>query len=208
MIMKKMIVSLSLMLIAASAFGQDGKPTKAQTIEYVQTNYPRSLGYVAARPDSDGRIDYDGEISDLSFAIIGTTITVRYLDLLKSGAIYPEFTTKDHEEFRVQHHITFDLKEIEVIQAYTPQTIGQVKYDEADVGLFPMYLCFMAAGGKQTVSHSRNGETKQENFALIPFTWDDTDDSHRVHREFKDSQLYKAIEHLRKLSGAPEPIRF
>jgi hypothetical protein len=204
---KKSVASLLLLLVAASTFGQSAKPTKAQTIEYIQSNYPRGFVYSAQEDSAAGLLTYHGEISDLAFGVTGSRVTVNYLDVLRVSNIGPGVSTAE-EVKRERTFISFDLKDIEAIEGLSDWTVGYVSYTDADSGAFVVYLVFNAAGGKPAISVTKNGESSQVPQVLVPFTVDIVADNHRVMNGLKNSQLYKAVEHLRKLSGAPEPVRF
>jgi hypothetical protein len=202
--MKKVFASLLLSLVAASAFGQDAKPTKAQTIEYIQSNYPRSIDYATSMLISaeDGRLMYTGTIRDIALDINGSKVVITYVSTLH------QIMSGEHSEGSDRYLITFDLKDIEAIDGQTSGLVGPIPYDEAEVGSFPMYLLFKAAGGKETITVTKNGESRQVSAAQVPFAIDGVTENHAVLREFVDWQIYKAFVHLRKLSGGPDPIRF
>ena len=206
--MKNVVASLLMSIVATHAFAQDAKPTKAQTIEYIQSNYPGDFIYLAAEKTDNHRMSAHGEITDLEISFVGTRLTASYHDKVLKTYISPEITNLnevDRDETRV---ISFDLKDVESIEVGWNWIVGDVTYKDAnDTRLFPMYLAFNAAGKKPLFTMGKDGNTP-ESLAqvMIPFTT--TEDIDAAVGEIKDSQMYKAFEHLRKLSGAPEPIRF
>ena len=91
----------------------------------------------------------------------------------------------------------------------TAERVHTLTYDEADEdSLFPMYLVFKAAEGKGAIDYTSNGEAKKYSVVWVPYSTDAKKDDHQALRDLRSQQLYKAFEHLRKLSGAPEPLRF
>jgi hypothetical protein len=219
--MKKMIAALPLMLLAVSAFGQDAKPTKAQTTEYIKANYPGAV-YYHAQEEKETALVYSlktlqGNIRDIKIDFAGTKVTVAYHDVLSSsliGAVRAEdgeAVRLDHdEEVRNDHVvITFDLKDIESIDGGTESHLDTTSYEDSkNTGLFPLYLVFKAANSKQAISYTINGDVRQYSNVWVPYSNDAVKDNHQALRDLKSDQIYKAFEHLRKLSGAPEPLRF
>jgi hypothetical protein len=206
--MKNIFLPLLLTLISANVLAQDGKPTKAQTVDYIQSNYPSNIIYVAAKKTSNYRMSAFGEFSDLKIAFAGTRLTAGYRDKVTTNFISPEITNLDqldHDHTRV---ISFDMKDIESIEVGWNWIVGNVQYEEAnDSRNFPMYLAFNAVGKKPLLTLIKDGGAPESVAqVMIPFTTAENRDA--AIGEIKGSQMYKAFEHLRKLSGAPDPIRF
>jgi hypothetical protein len=158
-----------------------------------------------------------GNIRDIKIDFAGTKVTVAYHDVLSSsliGAVRAEdgeAVRLDHdEEVRNDHVvITFDLKDIESIDGGTESHLDTASYEDSkNTGLFPLYLVFKAANSKQAISYTINGEVRQYSNVWVPYSNDAVKDNHQALRDLKSDQIYKAFEHLRKLSGAPEPLRF
>jgi len=205
----KSIVSLLLMIFVTSlAFAQDAKPTKAQTIEYIQSNYPEAVFYSAAHEDHDVRLSGDGEVRDLTITIVGTRLTASYRDKVTKSLISPDITNigvVDHDE---NCEISFDLKDVESIEVGWKWIIGAVTYDDAEEGRrFPMFLAFNAVNKKPLLTMSKDGGAP-ESLAQVMIPFRAAEDIQQAIGEIKSSQMFKAFEHLRKLSGAPDPIRF
>jgi hypothetical protein len=206
--MKNIASTLLLMLVAVNVLAQDGKPTKAQTIDYIKSNYPSNIIYVAAKKAPDYRMSAYGEFSELKIAFADTRLTVSYRDKVTTNFISAEVTTLNelaHDQTRV---ISFDMKNIESIEVGWNWIVGDVQYDEAnDSRNFPMYLAFNAAGKKPLLTMSKDGGAP-EPLAQVLIPLGTAQDRDAAIGEIKGSQMYKAFEHLRKLSGAPDPIRF
>ena len=208
--MSRITAALFLSLVATVAIAQEGKPTKAQTLEFIQGNLPGSVTYFAVEEYPDGgRSSNYGDITDLEMSISGSRVTVTYHDVVKTRFIFPGLDPSDREDKNERYFITFDLKDIESIDAGSAWIVGHVQYKDAEEdSRFPVYLVFKAVNGKEVVSKTVNGETRQIAAAEIPIGTDVSGTDHAVLEEVRNSQLFKAFEHLRKLSGAPEPLRF
>jgi len=218
--MNKTIASLSLLLLAAAAHPQDSKPTLAQTTAYIKANYRTAIDYFATKEtDNDAvyKVEHPrGEITDLAVDFTGTRITFTFHQVLHDsviGAVKSDDGAvkldNDEEVLNRQVTISFDLKDIESIEGVTAERVHTLTYDEADEdSLFPMYLVFKAAEGKGAIDYTSNGEAKKYSVVWVPYSTDAKKDDHQALRDLRSQQLYKAFEHLRKLSGAPEPLRF
>lgn len=219
--MKKVLASISLILVAVSAFGQDGKPTKTQTAEYIKANYRGAIFYLASEETETTKVyslrTVEGNIRDIKIDFADTKVTVSYHDVLRSSLI-GAVRTDDGEGIRLDEDkevrndhvvITFDLKDIESIEGATESHLDTTSYEDSqNTGLFPLYLVFNAASGKRAIGYTINGEVRQYSNVWVPYSNDAVKDNHQALRDLKSDQVYKAFEHLRKLSGAPEPLRF
>ena len=205
--LQNIAASLVMLAAATGAFAQDGKPTKEQTIDYIQSNYPGRVPYSAARDSGNIKTLYSGKITDLAVRIEGSKVTFTWLDVLEATLIANgEMSSKEFNHDQME--VSFDLKNIEIIGGINDLQVGYLMYEEADRGAYPMCLIFFAAGNKPLITETKNGTPSQVTQVRIPLTIDSVEDNHKILGEFKDWQIYKALEHLRKLSGAPEPLRF
>jgi len=205
--MSRIATALLLSLVATVANSQDGKPTKEQTIDYIQSNYPNRLAYGAGDSSESAKSIYRGKITDLAVRIEGSKVTFTWLDVLE-GTLFAMGAMSTSEFTHDQVEVSFDLKNIETIDGTNDYQVGYLAYDEADHGSYPMNLVFFAAGNKPLITETRNGTSNQVAQVRVPLTIDAVGDNHKILQEFKDWQIYKAFQHLRKLSGAPEPLRF
>lgn len=202
------LFAIVLLALAGLANAQNTKPTMEQTVDFIQANYPKVIEFYAAQPMPDnGRAVIDGTIN-VSLAIAGTKIIVAWDDIQKRKFSWPADALEGTRDYSEQNLVSFDIKDIELIDGVTIEQVDELVYDKLDVGGLPMYLLFKAAGGKPLIEVTTDGQTKKTDVMWIPFAVDEHEQNHRVLREFKSWQLFKAIEHLRKLSGAPEPLQF
>lgn len=207
--MNRIFGALLFTFAGSLALAQDGKPTREQTIGYIQANYPQNIEYRVTYGARDGSIflNSTGEITGIKFEFTGTRVNISYhfvtrFSQVSSGGI-DEKTVSD-ETFLV----TFDMKDIEALDAGARDSFGMIDYSEATEGAGPLFLGFKAANRQKLIGLAKNGVSEDVPVVWIPFGLDPVGTNHRAMHEAKETQLYKAFEHLRKLSGAQEPIKF
>ena len=209
--MSKFLISAASLFIAANSYAQGG-PTKEQTIEYIQTKYTPSIEYRVSQGYSDPFAFWNagGDVKNLKVAITGSVVGFSYHlttwgNNVNAEGIHPRVIHKDEVT-----SIQFDLKNIESIESgvFNEWLGGLVQYDNADEGGGILYLIFATQNDKKLITVVKNGVSEQVSSVWVPFHVDMVKTGHRAMHEIKDNQLYKAFEHLRKLSGGPEPIRF
>jgi hypothetical protein len=218
--MSRLLVSLVLSVVATLAAAQDGRPTRTQTVEYIKANYRTAIDYHAQQEKESATLysmqTVEGTIRDLAVDIAGTTVTFTFHEVLTNqviGAIRVEgeaVSLDDEKEiFNRRVRVEFDLKEIEAIEGATAGHVHDIPYERSEnTGRYPMYLVFKAAGGKRAIAVTAGGETRQLVDVWVPYSTDAVEAKHQALRELQNEQLFKAFQHLRKLSGAPEPVRF
>ena len=111
-----------------------------------------------------------GEITDLRVEFDGTRVTFTYRDVLRrrvTGAVRtddgPVSLDEDEGVRDGSVEVTFDLKNIEAIEAATDSYIDDISYDEADRGdIFPLYLVFKAANGQQIANSGEGYKAKAD----------------------------------------------
>jgi DNA-directed RNA polymerase beta subunit len=218
--MSRLLVSLMLSLVATHAAAQAGKPTRTQTVEYIKANYRQAIDYHAQKEKESATLyslqTVEGTIRDLAVDIADTRVTFTFHEVLVNqvtGAIRVEgeaVSLDDQKELANRRvRVEFDLKEIEAIEGATAGYVYDIAYEQSEsTGLYPMYLVFKAAGGKRAIAVTADGETKQVTDVWVPYSTDAVEGNHQALRELENEQLFKAFQHLRKLSGAPEPVRF
>ncbi len=207
--MKKMLASLSLLLASSLAFAQGGKPTMEQTIDYIQANHPKNIEYVLTH-NFENRIflNAGGDITDINYTFDGSKVRVtfrhvRWDNEVSAGGISPRNVVKDENV-----DVAFDFKDIEELAAGVYNSIGMVEYAAASEGGGPLFLIFKAVNRKNLIKVKTNGELTEVPQVWIPFNVDLAGTDHRAMHDAPNTQLFKAFDHLRKLSGAPEPISF
>lgn len=215
--MKNILLLLLLVSFTAMLKAQDSKPTKEQTIGYIVNNYPRSL-YVGASLNfaepgyQPYYTSYSGALN-VSFAIAKDTVKVTYVDSLHHTLIEKALGRVDQLDHRYVYHIKFAIKDVEQVFGAYYDFVGSydLKLDKVQRGCFPFYLFFNAANGQKKLWVSiDNKPFESVSQVKVPFASPCKENDSENVKNFKvnDTQLYKAINHLRKLCGAPEPIKF
>lgn len=212
--MKKLLLILTLIASTFFANAQEAKPTKEQTIEYIKTNYPRDI-YVGASynfKDPGYEPYYQGFKGGYSIRldIVKDTVTMRYIDSLQQTFISKLLGTVEQLHHRNTVIIKFALKDIEAMGGQYTNYVGDYKatVEKVSAGCFPFYIIFFATGGKKLISQTYNGTTEQVASISMPFTNVCKNDGGFNVLEVTQTQIYKAFNHLRKLYGAPEPVKF
>lgn len=207
--MKKTLACMSLLLATSLTFAQNGKPTLEQTIDYIQANHPKNIEYVLTY-NHENRLflNAGGDITDINYTFNGSRVKVtfrhvRWDNEVSANGISPRNVVKEENV-----DVAFDLKDIEKLEAGAYNSVGMVEYAAASEGGGPLFLIFKAANNKNLIKVSANGELKEVPQAWIPFGVDMAGTGHRAMHDAPNTQLFKAFDHLRKLSGAPEPISF
>jgi hypothetical protein len=167
-IMKKLFTFL-LILIGLMAHAQDNKPTKEETIEYINNflaeNEEETLlwkGYFYKDRKAVIR-EYNGSL-------------ILYSEFLRTQQFYGGGEKK---------YFVINLSNVEAIT---------VESDSAIQGVAQVGLRFVEKGKP----------TKDKIHIPLWLTIAD----YNPNSAFRTSQIYKAFQHLRKLCGAPEPLKF
>lgn len=211
--MSKFLISAASLFIAANSYAQGG-PTKEQTIEYIQSKYAGGIEYKISKSFADGLliVEAGGDITNLKVSIAGSKIEFTYHLVTWEQSLGPPGSPPrkiDKDEYTT---VRFDLKDIESIEGGVFNTWytggGVIEYQSADEGGGPLFLIFETQNAKKSISVVKNSVSEDVSKVWVPFDVDMVKTDHRAMHELKDTQLYKAFEHLRKLSGGPEPIRF
>ena len=182
--MKKLLLSILFIAAAVMVQAQDAKPTKEETIEYI-INYINSF-------NSDERSYIEEETKNLkvyfyttynSFTIKDCILNIdlsEYKEQIGGAYPYPKRLFRSVK-------IKIDLSKIE--------SIDYSRWENRDgtiSGIGALY--FYSANHSKSII--RNDYSNDEILIQIKAESGNT------------SQIYKAFNHLRKLCGAPEPIKF
>lgn len=187
--MKKIIVTI-LLITSFSIIAQESKPTKEQTVEFV-TNYMKNLGIVKENDflSSLGKnikyFSYD------SFEVVGHSL---YVSIIIDEEYTSFETLQKTKKPRVSKSLIIDLSKVEKITTYTTlrdTSIGNKKTYSSD---FMNYIVFHSVKGEKVFLE--DGKYVKEVEIFI---------NQDQNQEVKESQIFKAFEHLRKLCGGPEP---
>jgi hypothetical protein len=206
---KNVLAPLCLLFTASMSFAQSGKPTLEQTIDYIQANHPQNIEYkVTQTLDNAVFLNSGGDITGIKYAFDGSKVHVTYRYATWTNQVSAEGITPRKAGRDDTFDVVFDLKEIEALAAGAHNSFGMIEYSAATEGGGPLFLIFKAANRKSLIKQYTNGELKNVPEVWIPFNIDPVGTDHRAMHEAPNTQLYKAFEHLRKLSGAPEPISF
>lgn len=177
---------LLLFLFITAAFivqAQDAKPTKEQTQEYILNVLKDFTETIGTKPSENVEFIMKNEIKEISFKDCFLAVKIRhYEDRYYKGK--KDGFNEDIEEFQI------NLKDIESVylQNY-PETKSYL-----------VFACFNAS-------------------SLIPFKTKSDNETHTGKEDSgkwafgsikapNDEKLVQAFNHLRKLCGAPDPIKF
>lgn len=213
--MKRILISLTLIISLFSAKAQDAKPTKEQTIEYIQNNYPKGF-YVGTTYNfkDPGYEPYFQSFSgnySIRLDINKDSVLVQYTDSLHEVMIAKALGRVEGLSHKYGYTVKFALKDIEAMGGTYANYVGNYKntVEQVSTGCFPFFINFFAAGGKKLITRTYNGKSEEIASVSIPYTsvCKNQNSSFAV-LEVTQTQIYKAFNHLRKLCGAPEPIKF
>ncbi len=131
----------------------------------------------------------EGHVMKLSYAILVTQDVSGEYGIIKKN-----------EKWSVD----IDLSRIERIDVLLGDYYGVIAKNASDGATFPAYIRFAMAQGENGIRQVLNGKETLVNQVDVPFG------AYQLEAppNLRKSQLFKAINHLRKLSGAPEPLSF
>lgn len=181
--MNKLILILAASLFLNTAGAQDGKPTKEQTFNFLKENF------------------FNKEIKNLDWVDkYGTKRDFYYIFYNYTEYTFEGCILRGKYIRKSEIHISGGSKEIQEKETFT------FNIDFSKVESIKSYGSSRASEGghweyklKYTIQHA-NGKLVEE---VLPFgSFTSTNDS------IGEEKVYKAFNHLRKLCGAPEPIKF
>ncbi len=202
--MRNIITALAFLIGALVAVAQE-KPTREQTSKYIIDNYGREIMCIAELSgDAYSACDWTAAID--SVVIDGYVMRLSYSILNGSVVIFrgERFVDSNSDKFEVD----VDLSKIGKVEIVLGLAYGGVRPTNAkDGALFPAYIRFTASQGENGIRRAVNSKETLVNSVNIPFGSYELNEAGVVER-LEATQLFKAINHLRKLSGAPEPLSF
>lgn len=186
---------------------QEGKPTKEETIEYLENNFPKLISYFASLDDKDLYMSSYGKISNTSFDINDCIVTINYHDTITSNnSIISEGLENKKVEVN-QYSIVFNINEIVSIgMLINDDRIADIHYKQASNG-YMLYNYVFYAAKNGLIKVIKNGKVNMVESIAVPIGSIALNDGAQLDN-FSDWQLYKAFNHLRKICGAKDPISF
>jgi hypothetical protein len=180
--MKKSFIIIVACLLSILINAQDNKPTKEETVAYINEflESQKEKDLFSQSTDNRGVLRHENKL------------TVRMASLeLEDGLVYLASSSKSHySQFLVEtgRQIKSDVTSITHNLFIDDVEEIQIVGYNSGIGLF----------------FKRKGEEPVSERNYLPLWPVEIG----VERDYKESQIYKAFQHLRKLCGAPEPISF
>lgn len=178
--MKKLFTFL-LVFIGLMAHAQDNKPTKEETIKYINE-------FLDSQKNQELHYEHDR-----SYVIRNYTMKNRQARVeIDSAGVHLYSSAQGHTKNIIVDKGTIHESPIEyfIHNARLDRTL----YIDVMSGLHGIGLCFI----------QKEGEKLDRNNFLPLWSFQEGVELN----QYKESQIYKAFEHLRKLCGAPEPLKF
>jgi hypothetical protein len=180
--MNKLIIACCLIMVSVTSRGQNAKPTKEETFNYLIEQF------------SSKKLEYFTELEHYSS---GNSIRT-----------YTE-TVYSFTDFRIDK-CTMSFNLVSYVEKYSMRKTARsdeiiVKFD-LDFGKIESVVDQTRSDYSELHSFvfSQKGSNGKINYITIPFISIVKDSEYN----FKEQKVYKALNYLRKLCGAPEPISF
>ncbi len=191
----------------------EGKPGFKETVEYIQDNYTREISCYGYTKSQHGTT-YSGERKQHSITVAllagSDSLCISWYDNLR---IPGDIGIAEKTYYRT-YSLTFSIRDIESIESSVWLSLtGMVTKDNAVEADFPSGIRFNAVNGKPRIRFFSwvEGVTKVEYVSAmdIPFgRYSYRDNTEAVLSDIRNTRLFKALNHLRNLCGAPEPLKF
>lgn len=181
--MKKILLSVLSICFCVAGIAQDSKPTKEQTIEYI-INTLKGYSIHKDFPIKDNTSFSDEiEIEEINFNNCTLTIKIRIYEKRFYESAYDGFNDS-------KNVFQLNLKDIE-------------KVAFADQEIFKWQIIFYSFNAKKLFkndfTYANEKGRKENNTSMVSTCYIPVP---------KDEKLVQAFNHLRKLCGAQEPIKF
>ena len=183
--MKKLVLAFLLLSFTFIAQGQDTKPTKEQTSQYIQNYVARKSVYSWVHEYKEDKYKTTLFSTYKDFVIKECILTATEIVETREESYVRD---TDRRRIIAENKLQIDLSKCEEIRCVSP-------FENEDGSLrTSTYILFSSANNAK--SFLSNVESVNE--ILIEVDGSIT----------RDSEIFKAFNHLRKLCGAPEPIKF
>lgn len=190
----------------------EGKPSLDQTMEYIRNNIPKTLSYYS----SSGKTvmdSYSIEVNSILTEMFASTDSLYISFTEKLG--YYDGSYKNVTKYMKTTYIVA-MRDIESITSYASKGFNPfITFNETtNESNFPYGICLNAASGKPLIkkyTYNYNSASTLQNIssACLPIGgYRKTENSETVRQNLENSALFKAFNHLRKLCGAVEPLKF
>lgn len=183
-------------------------PTEEQTIEFIQENWPKSINYGGSKRGVGlgGKVFLAaGMYDNWRIGYVDGALKFSYRDQLIGGHDGED----DIRGKNTRYEVTFNIADIQELEIGWNGSLEYRNYDdEMDRGTRPYFILFSAKRGKE-ITISKDGSEETASKVYIPFGNAEKDrNPKQFAEELKQNQLFKAVNHLRRLRGAPEPVKF
>lgn len=214
--MKFTILTAGILIGVLTAAAQE-KPTMEQTAKYIVDNYPRQITCMAGKKNSRGEAPFsvwaDEKVEIRSVEFGGSVLKLSYRDVITKDFSAPQSRNVPKPIFKTDTlknencTVAIDMSQIQKVEVAFRGFYGGVSSRDAnDHGTFLAFLRF-ATNGEKSIRSTVNGKVTMLAAVDVPFG------NYVVRTEgnaerLTGTQLFKAISHLRKLCGGPEPLSF
>jgi hypothetical protein len=172
----------------------EGKPDYAETVKFIKANIHNEL--------FNKGLEYETKTNSSGNYFFRNTYKITEMNFSENCVLDIEYShssvgilLSNGNDFNYKHNViqaSIDFSKIESIDVLIGET-GHKTNDNQDI--FMAGLFFKTSGENESVEiqvplglYGSNGENR--------------------YKQIKNTQMYKAFDHLRKLCGAPEPITF
>lgn len=197
-VMKKYFIFLVCCFVFSISYGQapkkiEGKPDYAETVKFIKANLNNALFNEGIVYQSKVRKD-GNYVMEESFRNLTMEFDLCYLDVSYAytrDQIFVSSANRYNSDKKIEN-ATILFSKIESILVLVDDDTGHVTSENEPVSFVSLF--FKKYGENEPIKiHVPLGLYAR---------------SENMQEKIKNSQIYKAFDHLRKLCGAPEPITF
>ena len=198
MIKKITILLAALIFSFLGGQAQDVKPNKEETISFIRTHFENKRFGGECRSWAKGIASIEQYYTDFNVSFNGSIMTVTWQYQFKS------YLNGIKDSSRHSSKAVIDLSKIELIDVYSDLISGDC-FDEKEKRINARdtwALAYFKPVSGYKIEYKGQDDLENGN-AAIPV-------GNAICRDckFNDLKIIKAFNHLRKLCGAPEPIKF
>jgi hypothetical protein len=189
------------MAMAFTSQAQNGKPTKEETIQFINSYYEKTFSFQCMEQSSLYMHQKEMSLKNFNLVFDGNILKISWQENYKLKSFSKERLKSTDEESTYKTNLIIDFSKVQLIeQAFTNGT-----YLECEKDFIILYARFRGITGHK-FSKENDGKSTEDNLVDIPiniYKRDNTSDQEAVNKK-----IIQAFNHLRKLCGAPEPISF
>lgn len=195
--MKKLFTICLVMATIITVNAQDGKPTKEETVAFIK-NYFKDKTFNLNKRQGDDFETWKYRNTTIEFDYNSSVMTIQYEMEYDQKNFKADL--KDNQTFYIKY--IFNLADIE-----------KINYSYRGQGTdYNIAFEFIAVPNKPLKEFNYNSESKIKKFPyegeVVKIITLPIDKTYSLESTPEATKLLKAFNHLRKLCGAPEPIRF